>query len=55
MAMGSFALAETYVVGTSAGFPPFEYVEDGEIVGFDIDLIRAIGESQGFEVEVKDM
>lgn len=55
LTMGSFALAETYTVGTSAGFPPFEYVEDGEIVGFDIDLIRAIGESQGFEVEVKDM
>ncbi len=55
LAMGSMALAETYVVGTSAGFPPFEYVENGQIVGFDVDLIKAIGETQGFDVEVKDM
>ncbi|SDL55201.1 basic amino acid ABC transporter substrate-binding protein [Halarsenatibacter silvermanii] len=47
--------AETYTVGTSAGFPPFEYVEDGEIVGFDIDLMEAIGEEQGFEVEFVDI
>ncbi len=53
--MGAGVEAETYVVGTSAGFPPFEYVEDGEIVGFDIDLMEAIGESQGFEVEFKDI
>lgn len=48
-------LAETYTVGTSAGFPPFEYIEDGEIVGFDIDLMEAIAESQGFEVEFTDI
>ncbi|ADQ13983.1 basic amino acid ABC transporter substrate-binding protein [Halanaerobium hydrogeniformans] len=49
------AYAETYVVGTSAGFPPFEYVEDGEIVGFDMDLITEIGNRQGFEVEFRDI
>ncbi len=53
--LSMMVFAETYIVGTSAGFPPFEYVEDGEIVGFDVDLIRAIAESQGFEVEVKDL
>ena len=35
------------VVGTSAGFPPFEMMEKGEkgeqVVGFDVDLARAIG------------
>jgi polar amino acid transport system substrate-binding protein len=51
----SVALAETYVVGTSAGFPPFEYVENGEIVGFDMDLMKAIGEEMGFDVEFKDI
>jgi polar amino acid transport system substrate-binding protein len=31
------------VVGTSADFPPFSYIdESGTIVGFDIDLIREI-------------
>jgi polar amino acid transport system substrate-binding protein len=49
------AFAQTYVVGTNASFPPFEYVEEGEIVGFDIDLIKAIAEDQGFEVEVRDL
>jgi polar amino acid transport system substrate-binding protein len=55
MAMGTLALAKTYTVGTSAGFPPFEFVENGEVIGFDIDLIRAIGEIKGFDVEVKDI
>ena len=53
--VGVAASAKTYVVGTSADFPPFEYVEDGEIVGFDIDLIKAIGEVKGFEVTFKDI
>ena len=55
LSCGTLAFAKTYVVGTSADFPPFEYVEDGNYVGFDLDLIRAIGEEQGFDVEIKDM
>lgn len=51
----TIGLAETYVVGTSAGFPPFEYMENGEVVGFDIDLIREIGKLKGFEVKVTDI
>lgn len=53
--LSAVGLAQTYTVGTSAGFPPFEYVEDGEIVGFDIDLMKAIGEEMGFEVEFQDI
>lgn len=49
------AVAKTYVVGTSADFPPFEYIKDGQIVGFDIDLIKAIAESQRIEVEFQDI
>ncbi|MFW6386779.1 MAG: basic amino acid ABC transporter substrate-binding protein [Bacillota bacterium] len=54
-ALSAGVLAETYTVGTNATFPPFEYVEDDEVVGFDIDLIKAIGEHQGFDVEVTDI
>ncbi|MCF8008321.1 MAG: basic amino acid ABC transporter substrate-binding protein [Halanaerobiales bacterium] len=54
-AFSAVGLAETYTVGTSAGFPPFEYVEDGEIVGFDIDLMKAIGEEMGFDVTFEDI
>ncbi len=40
------------IVGTNAEYPPFEYVdENGEIVGFDIDLMKAIAEEAGLEVE----
>ncbi|RME47978.1 MAG: hypothetical protein D6791_04505 [Chloroflexi bacterium] len=40
------------VVGTNAEYPPFESVDDaGNIVGFDIDLMNAIAEAAGFEVE----
>lgn len=41
-----------YKVGTEPTFPPFDTTdEDGNIAGFDMDLITAIGEDQGFEVE----
>ncbi|MFP4372664.1 MAG: transporter substrate-binding domain-containing protein, partial [Halanaerobium sp.] len=52
--LSSGVMAQRYVVGTNASFPPFEYVEDGEIVGFDIDLVKEIAELQGFEVEFRD-
>ena len=43
-------------VGTNAEFPPFEYVgDDGEPDGFDVALIKAIGEKLDVEVEVENM
>ena len=45
-------------MGTSADYPPFEYVETAtsdEIIGFDIDLANLIAGELGYEVEVKDM
>jgi glutamine transport system substrate-binding protein len=47
--------AKKLVVGTNATFPPFEMQESGEFTGFDMDLIRAIGEVQGYEVEIQHM
>jgi polar amino acid transport system substrate-binding protein len=39
-------------VGMDASWPPFEYVDDdGQIVGLDVDLARAIGHRLGVEVE----
>lgn len=40
-------------VATDATWPPFEYVDETtkEFVGFDIDLMKAIAEAAGFEVE----
>ncbi len=41
------------IVGSDTAYPPFESVVDGEIVGFDVDLMKAIGERIGHEVEFK--
>jgi len=46
---------EKIYVGTNAEFAPFEYLEDGKIVGFDIDLMAAISKEIGIEMEIKDM
>lgn len=42
-------------VGTSPTYPPFESEENGELVGFDIALIKKIAEAEGFEVEFSVM
>ena len=43
-------------VGTNAEFPPFEYMDDnGQPDGFDIAVIKAIGEKQGFDVKITNM
>ena len=47
------APAKVYVVGTDAAYAPFESQnEKGEIVGFDIDLIKAIAAKAGIEIKV---
>ena len=39
------------IVGSDTAYPPFEFVEGGETVGFDVDVVKAIGEKLGLEVE----
>lgn len=47
---------KVYVVGTNPTFDPFEYIDNEDnIVGFDMELIEAIGADQGFEVEFKSL
>lgn len=46
---------KTLVVATNAEFAPFEYVENGEIKGFDMDLIKAYGKYANVNIEIKDM
>lgn len=46
------------VMGTSADYAPFEYVETAksdEIIGFDIELAKMIGEKLGYEIKVENM
>lgn len=51
------ANAGTILVGTDAGYAPYEYKdpETNEIVGFDMDLIKAIGKATGNEVKIQNM
>ncbi len=45
----------TITVGTDATWPPMEFVnEDKELVGYDIDLMNAIADAAGFEVEFQN-
>jgi len=47
---------EKYVIGTDTTFAPFEFTDsDGDLVGIDMDLLRAIAEDQGFEVEIRQL
>ncbi|HQE94241.1 MAG TPA: basic amino acid ABC transporter substrate-binding protein [Anaerolineae bacterium] len=44
------------VVATDATWPPMEYVDENKaIVGFDIDLMNAIAQEAGLEVEYKNV
>ena len=43
------------IVATDAAWPPMEFVNtDKEIVGYDIDLMNAIADAAGFEVEFRN-
>lgn len=51
----SFGKVEKLYVGTNAEFYPFEYLEDGKIVGFDAELIEAIGKKLNKEIVWKNI
>ena len=56
LSLSATALAkEKIYVGTNAEFPPFEYLEKGEITGFDIELMNEMGKVLDAEVKVQDM
>ena len=38
MILGCAAFADTLTMGTNAAFPPYEYYEDGVIVGIDAEI-----------------
>jgi len=43
------------VMATNAAFPPYEFIEGGEIVGIDAEIAGAIAEKLGLEVQIEDM
>lgn len=52
------AHAEQLIMGTESTYPPFEYTDTkngSEIVGFDIDMVRMLGQKAGFTIKVVSM
>ena len=53
--MSTCAFADTLIMGTNAAFPPYEFYEDGVIVGIDAEIAAAICEKLGYDLEILDM
>lgn len=45
----------TLIMATNAEFEPYEFRENNEIVGFDVDMARAIADLLGMELQIDDM
>ena len=45
----------TLVMATNAEFPPYEYQEGGQVVGFDVDMMNAVCDKLGYELRIDDM
>ncbi|MCH9754076.1 MAG: transporter substrate-binding domain-containing protein, partial [Alphaproteobacteria bacterium] len=43
------------IMGTSADFPPFEFIKDKQIKGFDIDLAEVIAKKLGYSLYIRDV
>lgn len=42
-------------IGTNAEYPPFEFIENGKIVGFDIELVQEISKIIGRDIKIENM
>ncbi len=45
----------TITIGTNAEFPPYESYSDGQIVGIDIDIMQAVCDKLGMDLQIEDM
>ena len=44
---------KTLRVVTAAEYAPFEYMDKGEVVGFDVDLVKAVAKKAGYKVNIE--
>lgn len=42
-------------MATNAAFPPYEYIENGQVCGLDADFARAICDKLGYELTIDDV
>ncbi len=43
------------VMATNAEFPPYEFIANEEVVGFDVDMMRAVCDKLGYELEIENI
>lgn len=53
--VGCGSKKETIIVGTEAGFAPYEYMDGNDVVGIDMDIAREIADYLGKDLEIKNM
>ncbi|WP_407899959.1 basic amino acid ABC transporter substrate-binding protein [Scytonema sp. NUACC26] len=51
----STTASKTLKVAIQGAFAPFQFVKDGQLQGFDIDVIKGIGKSAGFLLEFENL
>jgi len=54
-APSALAADKVLKVATNVAFPPYEYYEDEKVVGIDVDIVQAICDKLGYEMELSDM
>ena len=47
--------AKTLTMATNAEFPPYESMENGQVVGYDVDMMHAICDKLGYELKIENM
>jgi len=54
--MGAAAAADSIIMGTNAGFEPFEYIgDDGQPAGFDVEIAKPIAADLGLDLKIEDI
>lgn len=52
---GSNGADNKLTMATNAEFPPYEYMEDGKVVGIDAEIAQAIADKLGMELEINNI
>lgn len=55
VADSSIARNGKLIMATNAEFPPYESMEGGQIVGIDVDMMRAVCDKLGVDLEIENM
>lgn len=45
----------TLIMATNAAFEPYEYIENGEVIGIDAEFAKAICDKLGYDLQIEDM